>query len=317
MPSLADTPDSLVLEPFSPENVEAVHAFFEANAGLYSFPIATFKQASILDDDFDPDVSIVARARASGDIVGAFLAIIRRAKVTVRGKEFTYTFTTLNMFCVHPGHRRQGIGSALLGELLSRLRRKKRRKVRLMASAPNYLFPGLDPRYTAAVFFLKKNGFTRGKGEKQNLLYTIPATMMEPPSSIAGFTIRRAIATDEPGVTAYIKKAHPGFWASEVQLAFRRDPVPTFIAVDGDGVVVGFASHSIQFPGSFGPTGVSKEVRGKGVGGVLLRWCAWDLKAGGSTKMIIMWVEGETMKFYSKAIGARVHHVYWTFQRRI
>ncbi len=310
--------DDFTLGPFSRETIKNVHSFFEDNAGLYSFDLATFTRATIDDEDFDSDASLIAVDPGTGDIVAAMLAIIRKASVNFKKHEFTYTFTTLNMFCVHVAWRRKGIGSAMLAALLARLKAKGRKKVRLMASAPNYLWPGLDPRYTAAYFFLRTNGFNREKGERQNLLYHMPGKMAEPPVKVGDVSISRAGPGDRDDTVAYVRREHPGVWPQEVGLSFKRgEPVTTFVARNGQGTVVGFASHSIQFPGSFGPTGVLKSLRGKGVGSALLKWCAHDLKQRGMDRMIIMWVEGTTMKFYSKSIGARIHHVYWKMQRKL
>jgi hypothetical protein len=57
----------LALEPFSDTNIEELHDFFEsqANAGLYSFPLDTFKRVTVNDEDFNPEYSIVERPSKS------------------------------------------------------------------------------------------------------------------------------------------------------------------------------------------------------------------------------------------------------------
>jgi GNAT superfamily N-acetyltransferase/N-acetylglutamate synthase-like GNAT family acetyltransferase len=321
--------DGFTIEPFSNENVAEVHEFFEAHAsqGLYSFSIETFKRVTINDKDFHPDLSIVARTEPGGEIVAAFLLIVRKASITVKSHPVTLKMPVLTFFAVQEGARRKGIGSKVLQELLARRNRsrdqvggKKRgitialRKVAVMAAPPNYIWPGLDPRYTPAYFFLKTNGF-KHYGERQNLGFAISDDMQEPHRECNGMTITRATHEDLDATVQFVGKTFTGFWSEEIQLAFKNDPVSAFIAKDSSGKIVGFAGHSIQFPGSFGPTGVLKTLRGKGLGGVLLKWCAHDLKNAGMNKMIIMWVEGDTMKFYSKSIGARVDQVFWTMQK--
>ncbi len=319
----------LTLEPFGEHNIEELHAFFEsqAGAGLYSFPLETFKRVTLDDADFNPDYSIVARDEASKEIVAAFFAVARSARISLRGKNLTLSSTVLTLFAVREDRRRKGIGTAVLSLLLARLKagkwpakeRKKGltiriKKIYMMAAPPNYIWPGLDPRYTAAFFFLKKNGFKRS-GERQNLGYDIPAAMEQPPDRWGDITIGRATALDRDATVDYIARNDSGFWAEEAGLGFKHDPPTVFVAKDPEGSVVGFAAHSLQFPGSFGPTSVHRKLRGKGLGGALLKWCAYDLKRAGLTTMVIMWVVGNTMKFYSKSIGARVHQVYWTMQR--
>jgi GNAT superfamily N-acetyltransferase len=324
-------PNGLTLEPFGETNIAEVHSFFEthAGAGLYSFPLETFKRVTVNDDDFNPDYSIVARDETSKEIIAAFFAVARSARVSLKGKMVTLASPVLMMFAVHGERRRKGIGSVLLVDLLGRLKagkwpandRKKGltiriKKVYIMAAPPNYIWPGLDPRYTPAFFFLKKNGF-KHSGERQNLGYDIPASMERPRDRYGDITISRATTCDRDATVEYTRKNDSGFWAEEIGLGFKPDPPTVYVAKDPEGHVVGFAGYSLQFPGSFGPTSVLRGLRGKGVGGGLLKWCAYDIKQVGLPTMIIMWVEGDTMKFYSKSIGAKVHQVYWTMQRKL
>ncbi|MHA1793708.1 MAG: GNAT family N-acetyltransferase [Promethearchaeota archaeon] len=314
---MADILDSFYIEEFREDNLKEVHEFFESQAGsLYSFPLKTFRNATLDDTDFIPDLSIVIKS-GKKEIISAMMAIIRKTTVAVHGRLVPYTSTILSMFAVHERYRRRGIGSAMLSLLFTRLKRYKRRKISLMVSVPRYFWPGLDPRYTAAYFFLKKNGFKRRRKERINLSYQIPDEMEMPASETNGFLIQRARHEDKEATFNYVKRNFIGFWHEEVKLSFLNEPCTTFLLKDGDGAIVGFASHSIHFPGSFGPTGVNKNLRGQGLGSLLLKWCMWDIKQSGMDKAIIMWVEGETIKFYSKAIGARIDHVYWPFSRRI
>ncbi|MBN2154332.1 MAG: GNAT family N-acetyltransferase, partial [Candidatus Lokiarchaeota archaeon] len=117
-------PGGLAIEPFSEGNVEELHAFFEAQAGagLYSFPLETFKRATVADADFDPEYSIVARDEASKEIVAAFFAVARSARLSLLGKVVTVSSAVLTMFAVREGRRRKGIGTALLSTLLARLK---------------------------------------------------------------------------------------------------------------------------------------------------------------------------------------------------
>jgi GNAT superfamily N-acetyltransferase len=107
------------------------------------------------------------------------------------------------------------------------------------------------------------------------------------------------------------------FWPEEVELSLRNDPITTFIVQDPRGRIIGWASHSIQYPGSFGPTGVKKSERGKGLGSLLLKWCLWDLKSKGMKKCQILWVEGDTIYFYLKSVGARICKIYWEMKKKL
>jgi len=102
-------------------------------------------------------------------------------------------------------------------------------------------------------------------------------------------------------------------------MSFDNDPVTTFIARQKTThEIVGWATHSAHYTGSFGPTGVLKSIRGGGIGGLLLRWCLYDIKSTfAKDTMTIMWVSGDTAKFYSKATGAVISQSFWVMTKRV
>ncbi|MFX0100054.1 MAG: GNAT family N-acetyltransferase, partial [Candidatus Hodarchaeota archaeon] len=101
------------------------------------------------------------------------------------------------------------------------------------------------------------------------------------------------------------------------QFSLEEEPYTTFIARNQEGVLIGYASHSIGFEGTFGPTEVEKSERGKGIGGTLLKWCAYDLKEMGISQMVIRWVVGHNIHYYSKSLGARIGQVFWLMKKKI
>lgn len=307
--------DTFHVEPFSNDYLEEIHEFFENAQKLYSFSFKAFKGVTINDDDYDPSLSLVARDKEGGPVISAFFAIIRKAPIIFKGLTFNYKFTTLNMFAVREDRRNQGIGTAMLHELVSRLKGKGRNKIRLMGALPQYLFPGLDPRYTEAFCFLRKHGFKK-KGERLNLVYHVPPGYPEPPEKIGDITFSRVDDGNKGALDEFLRK-RPGAWAREVQFSLENKPYTTFIAKNGDGNILGYASHSIGFEGTFGPTEVSKSERGKGIGGTLLKWCAYDLKEMGVSPMVIRWVEGHNIHYYSKALGARIGQIFWLLRKKI
>jgi hypothetical protein len=133
--------------------------------------------------------------------------------------------------------------------------------------------------------------------------------------------VKRAERVDEEELVtlSFMPKLYQlSFWPDEITLSFQKSPIPTFIAIDSSSEkIIGWASHSIQFPGSFGPTGVKKSERGQGLGKLLLKWCLWDLKTNFDLdQMIINWVQEDTAYFYSKSIGAYIYRLYWTMKKR-
>jgi predicted N-acetyltransferase YhbS len=107
-----------------------------------------------------------------------------------------------------------------------------------------------------------------------------------------GIQIRRALTAEKHKVAA---------WASEAEVAFGRQPVSCFIAVQ-DGRIVGFACHDATCRNFFGPTGVDPKARKNGVGTALLFACLEDMRQQGFGYAIIGGVGPAA--YYSKTVGA-------------
>jgi predicted N-acetyltransferase YhbS len=117
----------------------------------------------------------------------------------------------------------------------------------------------------------------------------------------AGIDLRRALAPEKHKVIAWIRKSFSEAWASEADVAFSRQPVACFIAIDR-GKIVGFACHDATCLNFFGPTGVESAARNKGVGAALLFACLEDMRQAGYGYAIIGGVG--PAEFYSKTVGA-------------
>lgn len=99
-------------------------------------------------------------------------------------------------------------------------------------------------------------------------------------TTAAGVTIRRGLAPEKHIVVEWVRETFGDKWASETDVAFARQPVSCFIATQ-KGQMLGFACYDTTARGFFGPTGVSEETRGKGVGKALLLACLHDMAAQG------------------------------------
>jgi len=117
----------------------------------------------------------------------------------------------------------------------------------------------------------------------------------------AGITLRRALAPEKHLVTSWVRKNFSDAWASEVDVAFSRQPVSCFIAIQ-QGKVVGFACHDATCANFFGPTGVEPTARKNGIGAALLFTCLEAMKQQGFGYAIIGGVGPAA--FYSKTVGA-------------
>jgi len=118
---------------------------------------------------------------------------------------------------------------------------------------------------------------------------------------LAGNVLRRALAPEKHKVTAWVRKSFSEAWASEVEIAFSRQPVSCFIVVN-KGEILGFACHDATCPNFFGPTGVDSAARKSGIGTALLFACLEAMRQQGFGYAIIGGVGPAA--FYSKVVGA-------------
>jgi hypothetical protein len=117
----------------------------------------------------------------------------------------------------------------------------------------------------------------------------------------SGTTMRRALAPEKHKVAAWVRSTFSEAWASEVEVAFSRQPVSCFIAIQ-HGKIVGFACHDATCRNFFGPTGVEPSLRKSGIGAALLFGCLEAMKQQGFGYAIIGGVGPAA--FYTKTVGA-------------
>jgi GNAT superfamily N-acetyltransferase len=133
-------------------------------------------------------------------------------------------------------------------------------------------------------------------------LYELPASDdMVSRLAEAGISIRRALPPEKHNVIAWIRGNFSEAWASEADVAFARQPVSCFIAVQ-DKCLLGFACHDTTCKNFFGPTGVDPQARGKGIGVALLLACLEAMRHQGYGYAIIGGVG--PADFYTKTVGA-------------
>jgi len=116
-----------------------------------------------------------------------------------------------------------------------------------------------------------------------------------------GIAVRKPIGPEHDQVIAWVRATFGAPWASEVGAALANRPVSCFVAVQGDSLI-GFACYDATARGFFGPSGVAKSSRGRGIGAALLRSCLLDMKLAGYGYAIIGGVG--PAEFYRKTVGA-------------
>lgn len=123
-----------------------------------------------------------------------------------------------------------------------------------------------------------------------------------------GITIRRALPPEKYFVVQWVDAYFTKYWMSETDIAFSRQPVSCFIAVE-NGELTGFGCYDATHRGFFGPTGVSEAARGRGTGTALLLACLHDMRSQGYGYGIIG--AAGPVEFYQKTVGAIVIEDSW------
>jgi GNAT superfamily N-acetyltransferase len=304
--------ESVIFEPLNEVNLQSSFDLLSRHVRFFSLTRDFYLRGTLKDEGFVPELSIIALNPSGNAVIGVLIAVLRKGFVVGKNCYIKVCF-------VDPQFQRQGLGTKMLGIIIERLKTilPWRAMIRFGDSIPRYWHPGVDLRHTSLYFFLKKHGFSSGS-LRQNLTYDLEKLNREPATEKNGYKFERVRPQDFENLIEFVKKQFPiGVWSLEAKMSLEIELPTSFIAKEPTGAIVGWATHSAHYPGSFGPTGVLKSIRGKGVGGELLKWCMWDMKQNGSTECTIMWVVGETVKFYSKSIGAYISQNFKTMTKRL
>ncbi|MDR0272489.1 MAG: GNAT family N-acetyltransferase [Clostridiales bacterium] len=123
--------------------------------------------------------------------------------------------------------------------------------------------------------------------------------------SAHGITIKKAHISDKKSILDFVKTNFQEAWANECEYGLFNNPITCYVAVC-DKKIVGFACYDTSAKGFFGPTGVSEEFRGKGIGRELLLRALFSMKESGYAYAIIGWSADEAIAFYQKYANAVV-----------
>jgi len=208
---------------------------------------------------------------------------------------------SLRILAVDREQRHRGIGGALLGDAEARGARI------VEAEAGNYFTPGVVASDTATIGFFKHRGY-KEIARTQNLVAGANGEW--------GAGVVRATDATRDSVLSFIEKEFGRIWRFEASRAFENDPA-TLVYVEADGEIAGFAAHDANNRGLgfFGPTGVARAHRGRGLGAKLLHASLADLHRLGYERVIIPWTDA--IDFYRKACGATVSDRFVTLARVI
>lgn len=193
------------------------------------------------------------------------------------------------LLAVAPTRRREGIGRALVEEVMSRARTAGVSEIHTGNCAPRYVWPGVDLASTAALALFQQLGF---EAYDHGLNMSLPTTFRaEPPT---GVTIEREAGD---GAVELAGRQFP-HWVDEIERGIGHGT--TFAARDASGVTVAFGAHSVNRRTWIGPMATDPDRRQHGTGHAILGALAEDIAATwGDARAEIAWVA--PIPFYAKA----------------
>ncbi len=290
-----------------PADIGQMAAFLDRNFD-YDQMDEKLLHEKLLDDPMaDPELCLTAFA---GDEVAGFIFCVRRS---IRGQEFGY----IKLMAVEKKRRRKKIGSMLYQEAEKLLIQKGAANIRWYDVPLNYFMPGIDPRYTPAYCFALKHGFKQF-GEAINMICDLEnkdfsTQPHEKLLATKGVEVRRAAEGDRAAISELLNMEW-ALWNNEVNMAMKDEPPSVHIA-SIDGQVKAFSVHNGNNKGTgwFGPMGTHADLRGLGIGTILLKRCLKDMQAQGHKKAVIPWVA--PVAFYSHYVDACIERVFWRMEK--
>lgn len=244
-------------------------------------------------------------------IVGFMQGVYR----DVRGVRYGY----IKLMAVEKQSRRQGMAKAMYLKLEKYFEENNVDAVRIYDVPLNYFMPGIDPLYTAAVCFAERMGFVRNGDtsnldvELQNQDWSIETKRNKLQSN--NIEVSRASDADREELTELLGSDWK-LWQYEVDRALESNP-PSIHIARLNGKLRAFSAHNANNKGTgwFGPMLTHDDMRGKGIGGVLLKLCLQDMKDEGLKKSIIPWVG--PIPFYAHHANATVSRVFWRYEKKL
>jgi GNAT superfamily N-acetyltransferase len=204
----------------------------------------------------------------------------------------------VTVIAVEPAARRRGVGTGLLVWAHGWLQERGATEVRTGASAPRYLWPGVDvAAHRGAIALFERTGYETVSEERNHSCAV--SFRAEVPD---GVDVRRVVAGsgDEAAVRAFAAASYP-WWLEEVA---RSVTTGCCHAAFTAGAAIGFSCHSINRAGWVGPMATDPSAQGRGIGSALLAAVCRDLELAHFEHAEIAWVGPDA--FYERAAGSTV-----------
>lgn len=318
-------PPEVRLRPYRGSDVRGIVEVWNRAMPQDPIDLGRWSKMVLCDPNFDPRGLWVAAV--DGEVVGFALAICRR--IPLFGSDLETERGWITAFGVAPQWRRRGIGSALLAAAERFVQEQGRKEVLVSPYAPNYFWPGVDPKaYPEAVELLERRGYETLYSpvamDKNLVGFFVPPEVeaLEAQRTREGYRFGPLAYEYLHDVIAFAEEAFNPDWGRAIRDAIKSG-VPLdqcWIALSGEGRVVGFALFG-GYDGileRFGPFGVDPSQRGKGLGKILLYRSLEAMRAKGAHGAWFLWTGEATAagQLYLKA-GFAITRSFRVMRRRL
>jgi mycothiol synthase len=301
----------MIIKNFSEEYLKPVAKLCRQNMSRDIMPDFLLKEKTYGDHDYNPELTLVGFKRNEKSPIAFIQGVVR--------KKESGNIGYIKLLCVDSNERRKGFARILYENVEQKMKTQNVKQVRIYESFPNYFMPGVDPFYTEAVCFFERLGYKKF-GDTSNLTADLSLQSFDTESEETNLLkeriiFRRAEITDKEKTFNWLQEKLPT-WIGEVSSAYQNNPITVFVC-EHDGKLFAFSAHEGNNKGTgwFGPMGTDTELRGKGVGGILLKKCLKDMKEMGFVKAIIPWVG--PIPFYMHYVNSKVERVFWRYEKII
>lgn len=299
----------MIIKNFSENYLRSAAKLCRQNMEFDIMPDFLLREKTFGDPDFNPDLTLLYFKDENEEPVAFIQGVIRKRE----NQKIGY----VKLLCVDSNERRKGIATDLYKNIEEKFRKENVKVVRVYESYPNYFMPGVDPFYTEAVCFFERNRFKKFS-DTSNLTADLLSQNFdsqkdEEKLKEENIICRRAEQNDKDKILSWLGKNFP-VWTYEVSESVKNNPITLFIT-EMKGEVKAFSAHEANNKGTgwFGPMGTDESLRGKGVGGILLRKSLLDMKNMGFVKAVIPWVG--PIPFYMHYANAKVDRVFWRYEK--
>jgi mycothiol synthase len=298
-----------MVSPFTPSDLSGVLRLLSKAMPEDPISEARFTRQVLLDASFRPAGALVARE--GEEVVGFCLSVARQVPLENAPSDAERGYVTL--LAVDPEWRRRGIGTALLAGCEGYLQEQGRTLVMVSPYAPGYFIPGVDvSAYAGALAFFQARGYQE---VYRPVAMEAPLWGWSPPdwlpateATLAEAGVRFECFRSELALPLleFALREFPGDWVRVVRetaarITQREPPDRLIAALEGEEVV-GFVHHENE---RFGPIGVAKSQRGRGLGHALMFRCLEAIRGKGFRVAWFLWSDDTTAKRLYHAAGFR------------